>query len=89
MFSGTGFITKEGRPAAIYAGLSDPGHTHIAVANDNQLSSWEKPYPVLPKGGPDGKNMGLLNEDPQDRDLEVEAHEPGLSRGAGESNLGT
>ena len=62
MFSGTGFITKEGKPAAIYAGLSDPGHTHIAVANDNQLSSWEKPYPVLPKGGPDGKDMSLTGD---------------------------
>ena len=32
-FSGTGFITREGRPAAIYAGLSDPPHSYIAVAN--------------------------------------------------------
>jgi len=62
MFSGTGFITKEGKPAAIYAGLSDPHHTHIAVARDNRLSSWEKPYPVLPKGGPDGKDMPLLHD---------------------------
>ena len=58
MFSGTGFMTREGKPAAIYAGLSDPRHTYIALARDNRLSSWEKPYPVLPKGGPDGKDMG-------------------------------
>lgn len=63
MFSGTGFMTKEGRPAAIYAGLSEPRHTFIAVARDSSLSSWEKPFPVLPKGGPDGTDMGLL-EDP-------------------------
>ena len=62
MFSGTGFITKEGKPAAIYAGLSDPRHTFIAVARNNQLSSWEKPYPVEPKGGPDGVDVTLLGD---------------------------
>lgn len=62
MFSGTGFMTKEGKPAAIYAGLSDPRHTYISVAKDNRLSNWEKPYPVLPRGGPDGKDMALLND---------------------------
>ena len=60
MFSGTGFITRQGRPAAIYCGVSDPRHTFIAVASDNRLSSWEKPYPVVPKGGPDGVDVGLL-----------------------------
>jgi len=60
MFSGTGFMTREGRPAAIYCGVSDPRHTFIAVASDNRLSSWEKPYPVVPKGGPDGVDVGLL-----------------------------
>ncbi len=68
MFSGTGFITKNGRPAAIYLGLPGfygleaPRQTYIAVANDAQLSSWQKPYPVLPKGGPDGKDIGLLGD---------------------------
>ena len=62
MFSGTGFMTREGKPAAIYAGLSEPNHTFIAVARDNRLSNWDKPYPVLPKGGPDGKDMGLLHD---------------------------
>ena len=61
-FSGTGFITKEGRPAAIYAGLSEPRHSCIAIAGDNRLSSWEEPYPVLPKGGPDGKDVTLLGD---------------------------
>ena len=59
-FSGTGFITKEGRPAAIYAGLSDPPHSYIAVARDRQLSDWEKPYPILPRGGPGGVDLPLL-----------------------------
>ena len=62
MFSGTGFITKEGSPAAIYCGLSEPEHSFIVVARDNKLSSWEKPYPVLPKGGPRGRNVGLLGD---------------------------
>ena len=59
--SGTGFITKEGRPAAIYVGLSDPRHSYITIAKDNQLSAWEKPYPVISNGGPDG---GSLRGDP-------------------------
>jgi beta-fructofuranosidase len=62
MFSGTGFITKEGKPAAIYAGLSEPRHSFIAVARDNSLNSWGKPFPVLPKGGPDGVDVGLLGD---------------------------
>ncbi len=52
--SGTGFITKEGRPAAIYAGLSEQNYSYITIAKDNQLSAWEKPYPVVLTGGPDG-----------------------------------
>ncbi len=62
MFSGTGFITAEGKHAAIYAGLAEPNQTYIAVAKDNQLSEWEKPYPILPKGGPDGKDIGLTHD---------------------------
>lgn len=45
MFSGTGFLTKDGRPAAIYHGQAS-GRNQIAVAKDRQLSAWEKPYPV-------------------------------------------
>jgi sucrose-6-phosphate hydrolase SacC (GH32 family) len=63
MFSGTGFITKEGRPAAIYHGKGT-GRNQIAIARNNQLSEWEKPYPIevkdaagnmvdLPQGDPD------------------------------------
>jgi len=45
MFSGTGFMTKEGRPAAIYHGQAS-GRNQIAIAKDNELTAWEKPYPV-------------------------------------------
>ena len=47
MFSGTGFITKDGRPAAIYAGLSEPRNSFIAVAADDRLIRWEIPYPIV------------------------------------------
>lgn len=62
-FSGTGFITKQGRPAAIYPGLSDPGYSYITVAEDNRLSRWQKPYPILPTGAPPGKQV-ILSGDP-------------------------
>jgi len=63
MFSGTGFLTKEGRPAAVYHGHGS-GRNQIAIAKDNQLSAWEKPYTIdvrdangnavnLPQGDPD------------------------------------
>ena len=45
MFSGTGFTTKEGKPAAIYHGQGS-GRNQIAIAKDSRLSAWEKPYPV-------------------------------------------
>jgi len=62
MFSGTGFLTKEGRPAAIYHGESS-GRNQIAIAKDNQLSAWEKPYPVEPKN-PDGTEAKVQHWDP-------------------------
>lgn len=45
MFSGTGFETKEGRPATIYHGESS-GRNQIALAKDRLLTDWEKPFPV-------------------------------------------
>ena len=62
IFSGTGFITREGKPAAMYPGLSDPGRTYITVAEDNGLSRWSKPYPVLPTGVPEGKQVVLAGD---------------------------
>jgi len=45
MFSGTGFLTKEGKPAAIYHGQGS-GRNQIAIAKDASLTEWEKPFPV-------------------------------------------
>jgi hypothetical protein len=45
MFSGTGFITKEGQPAAIYHGQGSK-RNQIAIAKDRKLTAWEKPYPM-------------------------------------------
>ena len=45
MFSGTGFITKDGKPAAIYHGqLVDTNQ--IVIAKDTALSAWEVPCPI-------------------------------------------
>jgi len=57
MFSGTGFITQEGRPAIIYHGqVSD--HNQIAIAKDQHLSEWEQPYPIKVQN-PDGSDAQL------------------------------
>jgi len=45
MFSGTGFLTKDNRPAVIYHGEGS-GRNQIVIADDRQLSDWQKPYPV-------------------------------------------
>lgn len=62
MFSGTGFITKEGRPAAIYHGQAS-GRNQIAIAKDRKLSAWDKPYPVSVKTK-DGAEAQMNHWDP-------------------------
>jgi len=62
MFSGTGFITKEGKPAAIYHGRAS-GRNQIAIAKDRELSAWEKPYPVEVKNA-DGSAAKIRHWDP-------------------------
>jgi sucrose-6-phosphate hydrolase SacC (GH32 family) len=62
MFSGTGFITKEERPAAIYHGWKSE-RNQIAIAKDSELSAWEKPYPVKVKTK-DGKDAQMNHWDP-------------------------
>ncbi len=62
MFSGTGFITRDGRPAAIYHGESS-GRNQIAIAKDNRLSAWEKPYPVDVRDS-DGAEVKMNHWDP-------------------------
>jgi sucrose-6-phosphate hydrolase SacC (GH32 family) len=46
MLSGTGFFTKEGRPAIIY---SDNKNVMIIYAGDDHLDSWTEPEKVIPK----------------------------------------
>jgi sucrose-6-phosphate hydrolase SacC (GH32 family) len=46
MFSGTGFITREGKPAIIYHGEGS-GRNWIAQALDDNLDSWSKPEAVV------------------------------------------
>lgn len=57
MFSGTGFLTKDGMPAAVYHGQAS-GRNQIALAKDRRLSAWEKPYPVEVRN-PDGSEAGI------------------------------
>jgi sucrose-6-phosphate hydrolase SacC (GH32 family) len=62
MFSGTGFLTKEGKPAVIYHGKGS-FRNQIAVAKDNRLSAWEKPYPIDIRTR-DGKTAEVEHWDP-------------------------
>ena len=62
MFSGTGFLTKEGLPAAIYHGQAS-GRNQIAIAKDRQLSAWEKPFPIDVRN-PDGSAAKINHWDP-------------------------
>lgn len=55
MFSGTGFLTKEGRPAIIYHGQgSEPARNFIVLAKNRGLTAWEKPFSVDVEGAPEG-----------------------------------
>lgn len=62
MYSGTGFLTKEGKPAAIYHGAGS-GLNQISVAQNNALSRWETPYP-LDVRDPKGNPMQIKHWDP-------------------------
>ena len=48
MFSGTGFFTKDGRPAMIYHGQG-ADNNFITFAMDDQLNKWTKSVAVKPK----------------------------------------
>ena len=54
MFSGTGFITKEGKPAIIYHGQGS-GRNQLAFASDDKLEKWTKPVPIIPKDASGGE----------------------------------
>jgi sucrose-6-phosphate hydrolase SacC (GH32 family) len=62
MFSGTGFIAREGKPAAIYHGQRS-GRNQIAIAVDRKLSAWEKPYPIEVRNT-DGSEAKIKHWDP-------------------------
>ena len=63
MFSGTGFYTKEGRPAIIYHGQGS-GRNQIAVAEEDSLDQWSKPWKLEPKIRPDQDASKIANWDP-------------------------
>jgi len=62
MFSGTAFLTKEGKPAIIYHG-EGRGRNVVQIAQDDTLDSWSEAIPVIPMG-PDGKEAESTNWDP-------------------------
>jgi sucrose-6-phosphate hydrolase SacC (GH32 family) len=62
MFSGTGFITKEGKAAAIYHGQAS-GRNQIAIATDRKVTAWEKPYPLDVRNA-DGSEAKINHWDP-------------------------
>jgi sucrose-6-phosphate hydrolase SacC (GH32 family) len=63
MFSGTGFFTKEGRPAIIYHGQGS-GRNQIAIAEDDELEKWSAPMPLEPKIRPDQDAGKIAHWDP-------------------------
>ncbi len=62
MFSGTGFFTKEGKPAIIYHGQG-ADRNYISFALDNNLDVWSEPFPVLPKTS-SGQDVEMRHWDP-------------------------
>jgi len=62
MYSGTAFLTKEGKPAIIYHGQGSK-RNQIAFAEDDKLNKWSKPFPVEPKTA-DGKPAEMRHWDP-------------------------
>jgi sucrose-6-phosphate hydrolase SacC (GH32 family) len=63
MFSGTGFITKEGRPAIIYHGQGS-GRNQIAIAEDDTLQKWSAPFSLEPKILPGQDASKIAHWDP-------------------------
>ena len=62
MFSGTGFFTKDGKPAIIYHGQGS-GRNWIQYPLDEQFDSWSEPEAVLPKTA-DGQVPNMRHWDP-------------------------
>ena len=62
MFSGTAFLTKDGKPAIIYHGAGSR-RNQIAFALDDNLDKWSKPTAVEPRTA-DGKPAKMRHWDP-------------------------
>ncbi len=62
MFSGTGFLTREGKPAIIYHGQGS-NRNQIAFALDDRLEKWTRPEPIIPRDAA-GKEVKITNWDP-------------------------
>ena len=62
MFSGTGFITKDGKPAIIYHGQGS-GRNQLAFALDDEMEKWTQPVPIIPKDAA-GQDANMRNWDP-------------------------
>lgn len=63
MFSGTAFVTKDGRPAIIYHGEGS-GRNQIAIALDDQLEKWSTPISIEPNVRADQDGSKIANWDP-------------------------
>jgi beta-fructofuranosidase len=63
MYSGTGFLSADGKPAIIYHGEGS-ARNQIAIAEDDQLECWSKPWPVEPRVRPDQDGSTIANWDP-------------------------
>jgi sucrose-6-phosphate hydrolase SacC (GH32 family) len=64
MFSGTGFITKDGRAAMTYHGQGS-NRNWISYALDDNLDQWSKPHVIMPhdKDGKPMTNMTYFDPD--------------------------
>lgn len=62
IFSGTGFITKEGKPAIIYHGRG-AGRNQVTFALDDKLEKWTRPVPVNPRDA-SGQEPAIRHWDP-------------------------
>ena len=63
MFSGTGFFTREGRPAIIYHGEGS-GRNQLAIAQDDELEKWSAPIALEPKIRPEQDGGKIAHWDP-------------------------
>lgn len=62
MFSGTGFYTKDGKPAIVYHGEGS-GRNWIQFPKGDDFNAWEDPLPIIPKQA-DGTEPKIRHWDP-------------------------